>query len=189
MTTTPPEKNELTPCILSLPADMREYTLSRREMMHLHRLAIFSGLSVLCFTTAVVFYALLVHQVGVAHLQGHLWESLLDLWKIFCWLAPFWLVVRFFSLRAGIRKMKTVDLPIWYGFDEKGLYYNCALCTNLLRWERFSAWKEKGDYLLLHDGACWTIWPKAIWAPEEMQTLRDRLQHGVSPGPSRRKQQ
>lgn len=64
---------------------------------------------------------------------------------------------------------KAAGIPVWYGFDEKGVYFHDEFGSVMYPWECFNAPWETQDFFPLRDGARAIPRPKDIW--DEVESL------------------
>ncbi len=169
----------------SFPADMREHTVMRRQVFTASLRMMLPVLLLMALFLAALFLAVEIWRYGfkVFSYPGYLWKSWLHFLSSMSWVVLVWAAFIALLVRRRVQRQKTLGLPVLYGFDEAGVYFNCAAFESAIRWEYFNTWREKGEYILLHDGIRWVIWPKAPWSEAELETVRGLLRQKANAAP------
>jgi hypothetical protein len=165
------------------PADMREYTVTRRQVFVVSLTMMPPALGFLILLMPVIFLGVLIYDNGlnIFNYPGYILESFGIYLGGAAWMPPALALFVTLLIRRRLSLQKILGMPVLYGFDENRIYFNCAIFESAIRWECFNAWREKRDFFLLHDGTRWVMLPKAVWSETELETIRGCLRRYATP--------
>jgi hypothetical protein len=165
------------------PADMREYTVTRRQVFVVSLAMMLPALGFLILLLPVIFLGVLMYDNGpdIFNHPGYILESFGVYLGGVAWMPPLFALFAVLLIRRRLYLQKVLGMPVLYGFDENCLYFNCAAFESAMRWGCFNAWREKRGFFLLHDGTRWVMLPKAVWSETELETIRGYLRRCATP--------
>ena len=162
------------------PGEMRPFTITRRQVFTAS-LPLFA--KVFAAILAVLILIDLIRMINAygagrvfAHFGHWFGQFLIQLLPVYLMFA----LLCLFIYRQAC-KQKVIDIPVRYGYDEYGVYFDDVYGTACYAWEIFNTWKETSEFILLNDGVRRILWPKTIWSENELKEQRALMREKISP--------
>jgi hypothetical protein len=144
------------------PTDMREYTVTRRQVFVVSLTMMLPMLGFLFLLTLVLFMGILIYDNGlnVFNYPEYILESLGVYLGEMVWIAPAFALFAAVLTRRRIHRQKVLHMPVLYGVDENCIYFNCTALKSAVRWEYFNAWRENAPFFCCTTAYAGTCCPK-----------------------------